>query len=150
MTDPASFPETSPRHGLPLLFSGQIQKEFTVNEALARIDMLLHPVIVGESAAEPAEPFPGDCFLVAPGGSGAFSGQDGKLAGWDGQQWTFVEPSQGMVVHDVAAGQTVRFVNGWQRLSAPASPAGGATVDTEARAAIGDLIATLRASGIFL
>jgi len=42
MTDPITFDSTSPRFGLPLLFSGQVQKEVYLNEALSRLDGLTH------------------------------------------------------------------------------------------------------------
>lgn len=41
------------------------------------------------------------------------------------------------------------FLNGWHRVSTPAIPAAGATIDVEAREAIGALIETLRDAGIF-
>ena len=45
-------------------------------------------------------------------------------------------------------GQDVRYRAGWQRPATPAGPAGGTTVDSEARAAIADLIAALIAGGL--
>ena len=53
-------------------------------------------------------------------------------------------------MHDRSTGQDIRYVDGWQRPVAPAEPAGGATVDGEARAAIVALIAALVAGGILV
>ncbi len=44
MSDPVQFEGATPRFALPLLFAGQAQKEFFVNEALLRADMVLHGV----------------------------------------------------------------------------------------------------------
>ena len=52
-----------------------------------------------------------------------------------------------MRVFDRAARQIALHHGGWQRASAPESPAGGATTDAEARAAIDNLIETLRLAG---
>lgn len=55
-----------------------------------------------------------------------------------------------MRVWDRARQQIVlRNVGGWQVPEAPPGPAGGATIDDEARAAIVNLIASLRLAGIF-
>lgn len=141
--------DATPRHALPFLFAGQAQKEFTVNEALARIDMLLHPAISGQLATPPATPAIGSCYLVASGGHGAFSGHDHAIAGWDGEQWTFVEASAGMIATDIDTGQRLHFDGGWQAIAAPEAPSGGSNVDAEAREAISALIEGLRQSGIF-
>ena len=148
MSDPASFTDTSARHGLPYLFAGQAQKEFTVNEALARIDALLHPVVTGLLPSEPGEPSPGDCCIVLAPASGAFAGHEDRLASWDGQQWTFIEPAEGMMVRDASTGTQLVFNAGWTKTSAFADPAGGTTVDAEARGAITALANALRNFGI--
>jgi hypothetical protein len=55
-----------------------------------------------------------------------------------------------MRVLDRSTGQDVRYLDGWQRPIAPAAPAGGATVDGEARAAVIALIEALVAGGILV
>ena len=53
-----------------------------------------------------------------------------------------------MSVLDRATGQSIRFLDGWQRPATPAEPDGGATVDAQARTAIVALIEVLIAAGI--
>lgn len=149
MTDPLSFVSTTPRHALPLLFSGQAQKEIFVNEAHARADLLLHPAVKGEVAAPPANPLDGESWLVADGAQGDFAGHDGAIAGRQAGVWIFTRPRDGMRVLDQATGQHVLFAKGWQREPAPAAPSGGTTVDSEARAAIESVVIALQRTGIF-
>jgi len=52
-------------------------------------------------------------------------------------------------VYDRATGQEWLFSTTWQAATAPAEPSGGAVVDSEARAAIAQLIAELRVAGVF-
>lgn len=125
------------------MLPGQAQKEFTLNEALARIDVLLHPAVPEERVGPPADPEAGATYLVASQATGEFAGMDGRIAGWDGQQWIFAEPIEGMMVRDLSTGTLVNFSDGWQRPPAPAEPSGGVTIDEEARAAISGIIATL-------
>ena len=80
MTDPISFTPATPRFALPLLFAGQSQKEFYVNEAHALTDALLHAACEGETADPPPAPIEGEAWLVASGAAGEWAGQDGKLA----------------------------------------------------------------------
>lgn len=149
MSDPQLFESTSPRFGLPLLFAGQAQKEAFVNEAHARLDALLHCAIEGEAAAPPASPADGSVWLVAAGATGEWLGEDGRLACRQGGNWLFVEPRDGMRLLNLATGQEMRRLSGWQTATEPEAPTGGTVVDAEARAAVLELIAALRGIGVF-
>ncbi|MXP26872.1 DUF2793 domain-containing protein [Altererythrobacter indicus] len=149
MPDPISFTSASPRFGLPLLFAGQTQKEFFVNEAHCLTDALLHPAIEGEQSAPPSAPEEGQCWLVSDTASGEWSGHDSKLVCWQAGAWLFITPREGMAVFDKTSNQMIRFAEEWKRPETPALPIGGANVDSEARAAISGLIAGLIEAGIF-
>lgn len=148
MSDPIVFTSASPRFGLPLLFAGQAQKEVFVNEAHALTDALLHPAIEGEANAPPAAPTAGECWLVGDAPAGAWTDHAGELASYQPGGWIFAAPRDGLRVLDRSTGQDVRYRGGWQRPATPPAPAGGATVDTEARAAITDLIGALVDAGL--
>lgn len=148
MTDPISFTSTTPRFGIPFLFAGQAQKEFFVNEAHAQIDLLLHPAIESESDAPPPAPGDGQCWLIGSNPTAEWAGRAGNLAGWISGMWVFAAPRHGMRALDKSSQQIIFFANGWQRPGAPAIPSGGQVADIEARAAIGNLIETLRSAGI--
>jgi len=148
MSDPLEFPSRSPRFALPLLFAGQAQKEFSVNEAHALIDALLHPAIEGVSSFPPAAPQDGQSWLVWSNASGVWAGHEGQIASFQSGTWLFCTPRDGLRVLDRSSMQDIFFRNGWIRPVRPAEPQGGAIVDTEARAAIAQLIAALVAGGI--
>nr|WP_298899448.1 DUF2793 domain-containing protein [uncultured Altererythrobacter sp.] len=117
MTQPIDFTTSTARFSLPLLFQGQAQKEFYFNEAKSLVDTLLFPVVKGESSLAPASPVEGEAWLVAIGASGGWLGQDHSIAISIAGSWNFIQPGEGMVVFDKAAGQTVRFANAWIRAS---------------------------------
>ena len=97
--------ETSARFALPLIMPGQAQKELFHNEALAAIDAALHAAVEGApQAAPPAAPVEGQCWLVGPDATGAWTGRDGSLAAWTSGGWRFVTPQPGMCAWDGAAG----------------------------------------------
>ena len=129
--------------------AGQSQKEAFVNEAHALTDALIHCAIEGTAAAPPGSPVDGDNWLVGASPTGAWAGQPGKLACRQARDWLFVSPKDGMRLLDKSTGQERRYSAGWLAPAAPADPAGGATIDAEARAAIASLIAALRTAGVF-
>lgn len=149
MSDPLTFDTATPRYAIPLLFAGQAQKEFYVNEAHALTDALLHCAIEGVSDTPPGTPADGMNWLVGTTPSGAWAGQAGKLACRQLGNWLFATPSDGLEVLDRSTGQTIRFFGGWIAPETPALPSGGATVDTEMRAAFAALITALEEAGIF-
>lgn len=148
MPDPVAFMSASPRHEIPLLFAGQSQREFFINEAHALIDALLHPAIEGTSNTPPPAPAEGDCWLVGDAPTAAWSEHPGALASYQAGSWTFAMPRDGMRLLDKPSGQEVRFRGAWHYPETPALPVGGSTIDTEARAAINELIAALITAGL--
>jgi hypothetical protein len=149
MTDPVSFTSATPRFSLPLLFSGQAQKEFYVNEAHSLADALLHAACEGEATDPPAAPAEGEAWLVGSAATGAWAGQDGKLASFQAGNWLFAIPNDGMRLFDRSSGQALLYRGTWQRPATPSEPTGGTTVDVEARAAIIALVSALTQAGIF-
>ena len=148
MTEPLIFADRSPRAGLPYLFAGQAQKEPTVNEALARIDALLSRSVEGESGSPPPDPADGECWIVGTGASGSWHGHEGDLAFFTAGAWLFASPQPGWQVYDRAAGLQRSWIDVWRAPTLPSLPAGGATIDVEARAAIAAIIEELRSAAI--
>ncbi len=141
--------ETS-RHKLPLLAVSQAQKEITHNEALVRIDALLHPVVVDELSTPPAitDAEIGKCWLVGASPVGEWSGKAGQIAIWIGGGWRFCLTVDGMRVRlQSATSDRVRSGEFWVAAPAIANPANGAVIDTEARSALIALLDHLRAIG---
>jgi hypothetical protein len=148
MSNPIIFPSVSPRFGLPLLFAGQAQKEFSVNEAHALTDALLHCAIEGEVPDPPATPVDGTAWLIGAVATGEWSGHDGSIACRQGANWLYVTPRDGMRVLDRSSGQIRMFLGTWKIAAIPAPLIGGSVVDSEARAAILQLIGALRTAGV--
>ena len=161
--------ETSPRFQLPFILPGQAQKELFHNEALLRVDLALHPLVeAGPAAAPPALPEDGQCWVVAPGATGAWEGRADQVAMWSDGGWRFLEPVLGMTVWNKAHSLPLRWTTeGWSagelecsavhvggqqvvgpRLPAVASPSGGTVIDLEARAAIEAITAALMSHGL--
>ncbi len=161
--------EVTARWALPLLSAGQAQKEFSHNEALTRIDMLTSAVVESaDRTVPPADPAPGQCWIVATGGTGAWAGRDKAIAGWTAGGWRFCAPVAGQEAHVVDRGHACLFESGdWTdapvrpdgyyvggvqvlagRQAAIVTPAGGESADGESRSAIGAILDAMRAHGL--
>lgn len=143
MSDPIAFDAGTPRHGLPLLFPGQAQKEFFVNEALTRLDALVQPIIKGVRDTPPESPVAGESWIVGPAPGGAWAGYADALATW-GDGWRFVRAVDGMHVHDLDRSAVRVYRDGWRMAEVLAEPKGGSIVDAEARGTIVALLQALR------
>jgi hypothetical protein len=160
---------TTARLGLPHLSPGQSQKELFHNEALETLDAVVAGAVEeGPRSAPPSSPAVGATYIVGPSASGAWAGQEGKLAAFSSGGWRFIAPWAGLTVFirsDAVFGVyragaweigqlrgSAVLVGGQQvvasRRPAIASPAGGTTVDTEGRAAVGQILAALRQHGL--
>ena len=131
-----------------LTLAAQAQKEFFVNEALARVDAVLHPVVESELGAPPAAPIDGKSWLVGAVPTGEWSGHAGEIASRQAGEWLFAKPAQGMQVFDMTADKRAVFDGTWKRAAQVALPLGGSIIDVQARTAIAGLIAALVSVGI--
>lgn len=142
--------DASARFMLPLLQPGQAQKELFHNEALMRIDMLLHAAVQSVALdTPPSAPVYGQCWIVGAAPTGAWTGRAHCIAGWTDGGWRSVAPMAGMRAFLGPDGPYARWDGAtWGIESAVAAPTGGATIDAEARAAITAIIGALTAHGI--
>ncbi len=160
----------SDRLKFPLLAAAQAQKEVTHNEALALADIAVQAVVQAVAPASvPVSPVIGQCWIVGPSPTGAWTGQAGAITAWTSGGWRFVAPFEGMQAWSIADGVMFRrsalawiggamtamtiSVGGQQVVGSRAArvvgPSGGATIDLQARAAIAALIAGLETHGLF-
>ena len=85
----------TPLLGLPLLAASQAQKHVTHNEALLKLDALIHLAVMSRGLASPPVAADGDRYLVAASPTGAWAGQQGMLALAQGGGWVFITPRRG-------------------------------------------------------
>jgi hypothetical protein len=92
--------DTTPRAGAPLLAAAQAQKHVTHNEALYQLDALLCARFLDRDlSAPPSSPADGDTYLVKATATGAWAGQDGKIAYRADGGWRFYAPFGGLVAY---------------------------------------------------
>ncbi len=147
MPTAASFPATTSNYSLPLLFSGQAQKEFFANEAFSLIDSLLPKTVLGVQDTPPTTPSTGDVYVVGAG-SDEWIGQDNGLAIFLNNSWHFVPATPGMMVFNQDTNQIMLFSSAWASAAEPILPQGGSVVDAEARIMLAEIVDVLKAVGI--
>lgn len=119
----------SPRIGLPYLDAAQAQKHVTMNESLARLD------VVGAGRAEtmalaspPGASSEGDAHIVPAGASGAWAGQEGKLAVYLNGGWDFIAPWAGWRLWVASESGLAAFDGAdWRLVSQPIAEGGAMT-----------------------
>jgi hypothetical protein len=148
MSEPFIFSSTTPTARLPLLVPGQAQKEFFLNQALSILDALCPQAVVASQGAPPAAIADSACFRVTSPASEGWAGNEDHLAIGIGGDWHFVASREGMQVFDADAGHWLVFRSGWRAAVAPVIAEGGSLIDTEARAALAQLIEALHHLGI--
>lgn len=159
----------TPRLNLPFLSAGQAQKEFFHNEALQTLDVAVAGAVEEPPRRDPpASPAIGQCYIVDAAATGAWAGKSQCVAGFTGGGWRFLPPIEGMTLYVKASSVFATYRSGaWEvgmvrgltlvlggqqvvgsRFAAIASPSGGTTVDSEARTAVGQILAALRQHGL--
>lgn len=159
----------STRLALPFLEPGQAQKELWHNEALQMIDVLVAGAVEEPPrVAPPGSPVAGACYIVAASPTGVWVGHAGHIAAYTAGGWRYVLPVEGMRVLVRSTAVTAAYRAGaWElgivraanvtvnalqvvgaRGAAIADPAGGATIDANARAAIVAILGALRTHGL--
>jgi hypothetical protein len=159
----------TPRLALPFLSVGQAQKEFTHNESLQTLDILVAGAVEQPPLANPpASPAPGACYIVDASATDAWAGKSQYVAAWTTGGWRFVAPVEGMLLYERTSGTWAAFRNGaWElgmvrasalliggqqvvgpRAAAIQSATGGTVVDSECRAAIDAILDAMRQHGL--
>ena len=88
--------ETTPRLGLPFIIASQAQKHITHNEALRDLDVLVHLTVEDNTlTTPPADAIDGQCYVVADGATGDWSGRATQIAVRKDQAWHFYIPKEG-------------------------------------------------------
>lgn len=94
-----------------------------MNRNLEYQEMTLWASVVNSSTnAPPGSPANGDCYIVSSAGSGAWVGQNLTFTYWNGTDWMFLTPANGMTVWNQAASRMMLYKNGaWGFLDRPVS-----------------------------
>jgi hypothetical protein len=120
--DESMSDDLSARLGLPYLAAGQMQKHVTLNEALTRLDALVHAAVASRTTtAQPSAPADGALWILPPDATGADWG--GRAAGTlmraESGGWTEVVAPDGLVVLVQDAGDLmVRDLGAWAPVGA--------------------------------
>ncbi|MBY6055374.1 DUF2793 domain-containing protein [Leisingera daeponensis] len=109
---------------LPYLAAGQSQKHVTHNDALRLLDGLVQMAVTNATtSAPPGSPTAGDCYIVASGGSGDWSGWDGDLAMYADGTWYRLTVQNGFRAWDLSQNRIlVRKGGAWMDLAQAMGP----------------------------
>ncbi len=124
------------RFELPLIMPSQAQKHVTHNEALTLLDGLVHLVIKTEGeTAPPVSAAVDDAFIVGAPATGAWFGQDGRLAFNTDAGWRFATPVRGIIAFFAAANELRMCEQGtWTKIGDFTGPLSYATLGVNTNA----------------
>jgi hypothetical protein len=116
----------SPRIGLPYLDAAQAQKHVTMNEALARLDVIAAGRVETLAlTSPPLSPVDGEAHIVPAGATGAWIGRDGEVAVSLNGGWDFIAPWAGWRLWSASDNGSVIFDGtDWLMVAQPLSTGG--------------------------
>ena len=81
---------------LPVIAPAQAQKHVTHNEALRALDAVVQLAVIDRDlTAPPGGAADGDRYIVASAATGAWAGQEGRIAAFQDGAWAFYRPGEG-------------------------------------------------------
>ena len=109
--------ESTSRINIPKLSIDQAYALDRVNSALQTLDILIDPIFLGLDVNVPPEnPGFGDAYVVGDAPTSTWLGQEGKIAVFGAEGWTFKDPFDGLQAY-VESDNTLRvFVDGGWRI----------------------------------
>ncbi len=118
------MPQTSALLSLPYIQPAQAQKHVTHNEALRVLDATVQlSVDALGTATPPGSPTVGERFIVAPGATGAWAGQEGSVAVYEDSAWMFYPPHLGWIAYVRNQGAFAQYDgNTWALVAGDVSP----------------------------
>lgn len=107
---------------LPYIMPSQAQKHVTHNEAIRKLDILIHLAVQSRTQNAPNDnEAEGTRFLVPQDAEGLWQGETHKLAAFVDGAWYFFEPQEGWRCYIIDEAKSVIFIDGeWQGESANA------------------------------
>jgi Protein of unknown function (DUF2793) len=139
------------RFALPNLYAAQAQKEVTHNEALLRIDGLLHCAVQSSLQTPPLVNAidAGKMWLIDDVPSGEWAGRGKMIAYWTGTAWRYFSPQEGMEIWHGGNNSLLRYTDGiWRGALRPPAAVSGTVIDSEVRVQLEALISELAAIGL--
>jgi hypothetical protein len=148
---------------------GQAQKEISVNEGLQALDILTAGAVEEQPRNDPpATPEIGACYIIGSSPTGDWTSKPQYVAAFTSGGWRLIPPIEGMALYVKSNDQWATYRSGsWEigairgatviiggkqvvgnQAAAIADPTGGSVIDTEARAAVSQLLLALRQHGL--
>lgn len=111
----------TPKIGLQILTEAQEDKELTVNANSYLLDAILNGVLA-QQTTPPGSPAAGDAYIVSATATGAWAGQQNKIAYFYNGGWSFITPAAGLSVLVLGSTATAYYTgSAWAFLSAVSS-----------------------------